>query len=288
MNILRHFIAYWQLFRLEHGIMYGIGVIVGIIVAGGSTLNNLVLGFLTALFLQASAFALNDYFDYEVDVANQRMDRPLVRGELTKRDAIIGTFITLPLGIIASFLISIPALILASAITAVGMVYDVKLKEFGFAGNIYIAFTMCAPFIFGSFVARNSLTLDVAVLSALAFLSGLGREIMKGIEDVRGDGLRNVKSLARVYGVRKAGLYASVLLLLSVVISPLPFLWETSLYYQSKLYISLVAITDVLLIHVSVNLMQGNMNIGWMRKETLIAMVAGLFAFLFGALEVMV
>ncbi len=288
MNLPRVFSSYWQLFRLEHGIMYGTGVIVGIVVAGGSTFQNFLFGFLTALFLQASAFALNDYFDYEVDVANQRMDRPLVRGELTRKNALISAVLLLPVGLITSLFISIPAFILASAISALGFFYDMKLKELGFAGNVYIAFTMSAPFIFGSFVARNSLTFDVGILSALAFFSGLGREIMKGIEDVRGDALRNVKSLARVFGIRSAGIIASMLLLLSVLISPLPALYRGSLYYHSRFYTGLVLVTDLILIHVSLNLLKGKMDIGKMRKETLLGMLAGLFAFLFGAMEVMV
>ncbi len=288
MNVTATLSSYWRLFRLEHGVMYGIGVAVGIIVAGGSSFLNFILGFLTALFLQASAFALNDYFDYEVDVVNRRMDRPLVRGEITRKNALLSATIILPAGLLTSFLISLPAFILAGAITALGIFYDVKLKEFGIAGNIYIAFTMSAPFIFGSFVAKNSLTFDAGILSSLAFFSGLGREIMKGIEDVEGDALRNVRSIARVFGVRYAGLIASAFLIFSVLISPLPFLYENSLYFHSKLYMVFVIVTDVILIHVSFNLIKGKMDIGWMRKETLLGMLAGLVAFLSGALEVMI
>ena len=217
--------AFWELLRLEHGIMYGIGVIVGVFVSDSSytNLENLIFGFLTALFLQASAFALNDYFDYEVDLANKRFDRPLVRGDLSKKAAISSFFVLMPLGFITAYLISTIALVLAFIITIAGYIYDIKLKEFGIAGNIYIAFSMAAPFIFGSIVAKNYLTIQAAILAAIAFLSGVGREIMKGIEDVEGDAIRDVKTIARVKGMRIAAIYAAFLFIISVFLSFIPF-----------------------------------------------------------------
>ena len=278
--------AIWNLLRLEHGIMYGIGVIVGIYISSPhySNIINILLGFLAAVFLQASAFALNDYLDYEVDLANKRFDRPLVRGDLSRKTALLLALILLPFGFIASALISLNAFLLALIITALGYLYNIKLKEFGFAGNVYIALSMATPFIFGSVVATNQITPSSILLSIIAFLSGLGREVMKGIEDVEGDALRNIKSIARIKGPAFASKVAAFFIVVAVLISPVPFLCLKQ-YYMDPKYAIPVAITDVILIYVALNLIKfyEREKIKKYRKETLIAMIFGLFGFLIGA-----
>ncbi|MCS7129937.1 MAG: UbiA family prenyltransferase [Archaeoglobaceae archaeon] len=271
--------AFWELLRLEHGIMYGLGVLIGIFLGGGADLELVVFGFLTALFLQASAFAMNDYLDYEVDLANKRLDRPLVRGDLSRRTALISSLIFFPIGLLSAFLISLQALLFALIVSILGFAYNAKLKELGLIGNAYVAFTMSAPFIFGGIISKFNYS--VLLLSLIAFLSGLGREIMKGIEDIEGDALRNVKSIARVHGIEKAVKMSSLLFLFAVILSFLPPILVLE-YYDLK-YLIPVAITDFMLISVALRLPKNPEKIPKFRKETLLAMLFGLIGFLAGA-----
>lgn len=61
--------AIWQLMRLEHGVMIAIAILIGSLIALGNfpPLDKFLLTFFTALFLEASTFALNDYYDVEID-----------------------------------------------------------------------------------------------------------------------------------------------------------------------------------------------------------------------------
>jgi geranylgeranylglycerol-phosphate geranylgeranyltransferase len=67
--------AVWDLMRLEHGIMLFIAVLIGSViaqkilynVAGFPPIDKFILTFFTALFLEASTFALNDYYDLDID-----------------------------------------------------------------------------------------------------------------------------------------------------------------------------------------------------------------------------
>jgi geranylgeranylglycerol-phosphate geranylgeranyltransferase len=279
--------AIWQLLRLEHGLMYGVGVIIGIVVTVRLDFQpeNLILGFLTAMFIQGAAFALNDYYDYDVDLKNKRTDRPLVRGELSRRSALLLFLILTPAGLASALLISIQAFILTAFITFLGFAYDIKLKEFGIVGNAYIAFSMAAPFIFGSVVASNTIEPPVAILASIAFLSGFGREIMKGIEDVEGDALRDVKTVARVKGSKTAADFSAIIYIFSVLLSPIPFIAIEEFAYDFK-YLLPVLITDFILLKISLELIQGKFNkenIRKFRKHSLIAMMFGLAGFLFGA-----
>ncbi|MDK2796082.1 MAG: geranylgeranylglycerol-phosphate geranylgeranyltransferase [Archaeoglobaceae archaeon] len=279
LSLKRYLKAYWELLRLEHGIMYGLGVIIGIFLGGGISLDVVVLGFLTAVFLEASAFAMNDYLDYKVDLANKRFDRPLVRGDLSKSTALLLSVIFFPLGLITAFLISIRALIFVFVVTILAFAYNAKLKEFGLIGNAYVAFTMAVPFVFGGVISEFSYS--VLLVSLIAFISGLGREIMKGIEDVEGDALRNVRSVARVYGIEIASRTASFLFILASALSFLPPLLIPE--YLDLKYAIPVAITDILLISVALKLPKKINEIPKFRKQTLLAMLFGLIGFLAGA-----
>ena len=275
-----------DLLRIEHGLMYGFGVVIGVYVSDPffSDLWKILLGYLTAVFLQASTFAMNDYFDYEVDLANARTDRPLVRGDVSRKTAMIFAIALMPPGFVAAYLISPLAFIFAVTVSALACIYNIKLKELGFAGNIYIAFTMAAPFLFGSVISSDWITEKSLLLASMAFLTGVGREVMKGIEDVEGDALRNVKSLARTMGEKRAAVIASLFYLFAVSISPIPLLYLPEFMFDLK-YAVPVAITDILLVYVSLRLVKdyGRESIRMYRKTTLVAMVFGLIGFFAGA-----
>ena len=284
---MRSIKAIWDLLRLEHGFMYALGVVVGIVVSSGLDFNfeHAFFGILTAIFCQASAFALNDYLDYEVDLANRRFDRPLVRGDLSRNSALLIGIVLAPLGFLSAYAISLNAFLLAFAITLLGYIYNVKLKEFGLLGNLYIAFSMCAPFIFGSVVATNAITPQIAILSLIAFLSGVAREIMKGIEDVEGDALRNVRTVARVKGVEFASKLSASLFLVAVALSFVPFLYLQGYKFDMK-YLLPVTVTDVMLVKISLEILRKHEpeDIRRFRKQTLVALLFGLIGFLLGAL----
>ncbi len=274
--------AIWELTRLEHGFIYGLGVVAGVyITLGYVDIRLTLLGFLTALFLQASAFALNDYFDYEVDRANRRFDRPIVRGDISRRTALLVSMVLALPGFGFAYAVSALALFLAVAITFMGYAYDIKLKEYGIAGNIYIAFSMAAPFIFGSIVA-GSPNIQIAVLSTIAFLSGLGREIMKGIEDVEGDAIRNVRTVARIHGIKAAERISASLYMISVGLSFLVILIPE---YMDAKYLIPVLICDFILLDTAGKLLKGvrTDEIGKLRKKTMVALFFGLVAFILGA-----
>jgi geranylgeranylglycerol-phosphate geranylgeranyltransferase len=282
--------------------MYGFGVLIGIIIAGGRIYEpasiyglSLVLpsfgatfGFFTAIFIQAGTFALNDYCDLESDIANQRLDRPLVRGELSKKEALLVSICAITTGvIIASFLH--PVLFVLAVISGVlGVLYDLKMKEFLALSNIYIALTMAIPFIFGGLiVVPNRIDLVLLVLAAMAFLAGFGREVMKDIADIKGDALRDIKSIARLYGVEQAVRVAIISYVLAVVLSAIPLFSINTAYYFDFAYLFPVMVADALFLHTSLALWSMHDETGdydRMRKETLLAITIGLVAFVSGAL----
>lgn len=214
--------AIWELMRLEHGIMIAMAILIGsLIVLKGERfppIDKFILTFLTALFLEASTFALNDYYDLEIDKKNKRTDRPLVRGDLSPKTALYLFFILYPLGLMCSFFVNLTCFVIALITAFLAIVYDAKLKKIKLLGNFFIAYIMAIPFVFGgaAVIAGNILVFDfhpaIYIVALIAFLVGSGREIMKDVMDFEGDKEQGVKSFPKYIGIRKSNVLSAFFL----------------------------------------------------------------------------
>ncbi len=280
--------ALWELTRLEHGFIYGFGVLIAFVIAQGGVptdLTKALAGVLGATLAEMGAFALNDYFDVEVDIKNNRTDRPIVRGDISKREALWLAVATSALGVVAMFFTgSLGAVAVTIVLVLFGVLYNARLKELGIWGNIYISFTMAAPFLFGSLLFANNNRV-LYVIAAIAFLVGLGREIMKGIMDMEGDALRNVRTVARTWGPGKAKYLAVALYAAGIVLSPLPLVMDEP-FRMSPVYGVFAGVSVAILAYVCYTLLRGHdiKTIGKARKTTLLSMAAALLGVLLTAL----
>lgn len=291
--------AIWELMRLEHGVMLFIAILIGSLIAQKTLFHNLDLPFLnisltffTALFLEASTFALNDYYDLEIDRLNKRMDRPLVRGDLSPKTALKFFYILFPLGLICSYFVNTTCFIIALITALLSILYDVKMKKIKFIGNFYIAYIMAIPFVFGGAAVLENSTFSlqeinptIYIIALIAFLAGIGREIMKDIMDYDGDKKQGVKSFPRYIGIRASNNIAAIFYLCAIAFSFFPFfLVSFGIYYQNITYFILVFITDTMLLSTCLQLaFKKQPNMKFLRKYTLIAIFIGLLAFLAGA-----
>jgi len=280
--------ALYDLMRLDHGIMLFVAVLIGSVIANSGAIPDLIklmLSFLTALFLEASTFALNDYVDLEIDKKNKRVDRPLVRGDLQPNTALTVFYLLFPLGMVFSFLVNLQCFAIALVTGLFAIFYDIRMKKTKILGNLYIAYIMAVPFLFGASVISPTIPAVVWLLALIAFLAGVGREIMKDIRDMTGDRSLGVKSLPIHIGKRNACRVAAIFYIIAVVASFIPFsLPEFTSYYRNFFYFFLVGVTDVIFIIMAATLIVGeNPPLEKYRRSTLIAMVIGLLAFLIGA-----
>jgi geranylgeranylglycerol-phosphate geranylgeranyltransferase len=292
--------AIWELMRLEHGVMIAIAIFIGSLIAlKGQDLpafDKFILTFFTALFLEASTFALNDYYDYEIDKKNKRMDRPLVRGDISTNSALVLFFILFPLGIIFSYFVNFSCFIIAIITAFLAILYDVKMKKFKLIGNFYIAYIMAIPFIFGgvAIMANDSIyfKLDPAIyiIALIAFLSGSGREIMKDVMDFEGDKELGVKSFPKFIGIKKSNIIAGFFFMVAVVLSIFPFFFDNfEIYHLNYLYLTIVLITDIMLFRIFLILFfRDHPNLNFYRKFSLLAIFIGLIAFLAPVLKIFI
>lgn len=274
--------------RLEHGVMIALAIFIGSVITGQGlpSFEKGLFAFLTALFLEAATFSLNDYFDLEVDIKNKRLDRPLARGDLHPRTAVFIYLFLLPSGLITSYLVNTTCFVIAAINAVIATLYDVKLKEVKIISNFYIAFVMAIPFIFGALAVSPHISYIIIVIAVIAFFSGAAREIMKDVMDLEGDMERHTRSFAFYFGKQMANHIASVLYVVTVIMSLIPYLVPIEeAYFHDNLYLVLVLITDFILLYISVILYSRHdlETMGKMRQLSLIALFIGLIAFLTGA-----
>jgi len=291
--------AIWELMRLEHGVMLFLAILIGSLISQKTLYNNVdlplisvLLTFFTALFLEASTFALNDYYDLEIDRINKRTDRPLVRGDISPKTALYSFYILFPIGLICSYFVNLTCFLIALITALLSVLYDAKMKKIKLVGNFYIAYIMAIPFVFGgaAVLKNNNFSLEninpvIYIIALIAFLAGSGREIMKDVMDFEGDKKLGVKSFPKYIGIRKSNIMAGFFYIIAVILSFLPFFMSSfSIYYLNYPYLYLIFVTDMMLLGTALQLIfKKKVHLKLYRKFTLVAIFLGLLAFLVGA-----
>ncbi len=278
--------AILRLTRIEHSLMLVIAVVAAELMAGGiPTPQVFALSLVTPILISMAAFAINDYYDIAVDRANKK-ERPLVTGELSRCDALVITYACLAIGILASVFINVYALVIATVFGGLALLYSYRLKELLFWGNAYIAFSMAIPFIYGSYVESQGMGAAVILVALMIFLGGIAREIHGTIRDLKGDTIaRNVRSFAKVFGVRSSALIALVLYLVAIAISI--FLFVAIMPFRlNATYLVLILITDVMLAWLGMMhiYMRGRLFYSFSRNLSLAAMTLALVTMLLAQL----
>jgi len=279
MKKMGRIIGFLQIIRPLNCLMMGFAVIVGASLV--STLNftmNLLFGFVTSFALTAASMVMNDYYDREIDCINEP-NRPIPRGDVSPKQALIFALVLSIIGFVAALKTNLPSFVLAIAALVISIAYISVVKGTGLPGNFLVSVTVVMPFVYGG-LAVGQVETSTLLFVIIVFFSNTGREITKGIVDVEGDRLHNIKTVAVIYGERTAAVVAAIFSLFSVSLSPLPWLWGL----VSDLFLPLIIITDLGLI-VSAILLLSNYsrkNAKKIKNLSLAWFITGLLAFMLG------
>jgi len=243
--------AFLSIIRPQNCIIGGLTVIAGIAIAynihfpsgdyaGLSPFLYLfVYGYITYFLVAAGGNVVNDIYDIEIDKIN-RPHRALPSGRMTVKQAwafvaflsILGVFFAwLPVGLTSAGR-PISALIVLF-FTIIGYIYAAKVKTLGLAGNFMVAFSFAFGVVYGSMIFAEVLSFSIWYAISIpawlffftAFLILQARETIKGAEDVEGDELRDVRTIARIYGYKTAAIVAGTLNFLGVFSYILIWFW---------------------------------------------------------------
>ena len=276
--------GYLRLMRPINCLMMGFAVIVGAALASSNILNNLwqnlIYGFLTGFMLTAASMTINDYYDREIDAINEP-NRPIPSGLIKPKESLVFAFALTTIGFVAAYLTSISCFVIAIITWTIFATYTTVGKRSGLPGNFLVSTCVAIPLIYGNVAVVNEVKLNVLVFVSMVFLSNTGREVTKGIVDVQGDKMQNVKTLAVSYGEKTAAVVAALFYLSAVSLSPIPwFLSRVSFWF-----IPLVVITDFGLVGSSFMLLKdySRENARKVKNFVLLWFIIGLLAFIVGA-----
>jgi len=277
--------AFIKLMRPVNCAMMGFAVFVGAILATSQPLQTswlgILYGFFTGFLLCAAAMAINDYYDRKIDAVNEPM-RPIPSGLIGANVALVFVLLLTVVGLVFAFLTSLLCLFVAIASWIITVSYVTVGKRSGLPGNFLVSACVAIPFIYGSMVVTDAVQLNVLLFALMAFLSNTGREITKGIVDIKGDREQGIKTLAVRYGDKKAAVAAAVFYLSAVALTPIPLLYGL----VSVWFIPFVLVTNVGLVVSSAVLIMNHSRESARRvkKFVLLWFVFGLLAYIFGAL----
>ncbi|MHA2039311.1 MAG: geranylgeranylglycerol-phosphate geranylgeranyltransferase, partial [Promethearchaeota archaeon] len=182
---------------------------------------------LTYFFIAASGNIINDYYDIEIDKVN-RPDRPIPRGAISLKQArnlwIITAVIGIGLAILHSFLFQIFCIniIIVVLMVFIGWLYAAWGKKSGFIGNIIVSASFSIGLIYGAVLNNSNVPYYIYFFFSAAFFGLLSREIIKGCEDIEGDKLEGVKTLAIRIGTKKSTYIAMIFAVLAMISYILP------------------------------------------------------------------
>ena len=267
--------------RLPNCVMIGFAVVVGEVIASQTVpANAAFFGFLTGFMLLGSAMVLNDYFDREIDSINEP-ERPIPSNLVEPSQAVSFAVILASIGVLCAAVTGVLTLVVAIFSMVLTVAYNSRFKKLGLVGNGMVSVNVAVPFVYGGLAVGN-VSWPLLIFSLLAFLSSLGREIVKGIVDVIGDKAKGVNSVAVVKGNSYAARQGATLFLIAVVLSVLPLALRMVSFY----YVPLVMICDIgfLLTSYSIVTNPTPFNAKRSKKYVLIWMIFGLLAFVVGTL----
>lgn len=181
----------------------------------------LILG---TVLIAAGGYIINDYFDIKIDAVN-RPDTLIISNQITGRQAQISHIILSIIGLIMNIGVAIHIGNIFLGLITIGSIvllwfYSTHFKRMSIIGNVLVALLTAIsiaqlfffepglyPYIHDGFIissGRVNPILLILGISAFAFMLNWMREVIKDMEDIKGDTEEGCRTYPIVYGLKAA------------------------------------------------------------------------------------
>lgn len=146
-----------------------------------------IVGIILPVIIQYIAFVVNDIIDYRTDLKNRRLDRPLISGKISIAEAYLVLGVLIIISLILMLFSDQYIILFNLAFLIISILYNYIFKRLPIVGNVVVALTMAAPFIYPYLYISSELSdtfLNVFIIAVAIF--GIIRELVKSMEDVEG------------------------------------------------------------------------------------------------------
>lgn len=168
----------------------------------------------STIMIAAAGYIINDYYDIKIDLIN-KPERVVIGKNITRRYAIFFhstlSVAGIAIGIFLGWKIGIINFVSAFFLWW----YSNNLKRLPFIGNLMVAFlTGLSIYVINIlFYVSNPL---VVIYALFAFFMTWIREVIKDMEDLKGDNAFGCKTLPIIYGIRKTKYFIYFLLVVFI------------------------------------------------------------------------
>jgi 4-hydroxybenzoate polyprenyltransferase len=170
---------------------------------------------LSTVLIAAGGYVINDYYDVKIDFVN-KPDRVVIGKSITRRYALLFHSALSIAGVALGLYLSLPIALVNLFSAFLLWFYSNQLKRLPFVGNFSVALLTALSVMVVELLYPGRYTL-VLIYALFAFFMTLVREIVKDMEDLRGDHTFGCKTLPIVLGIRRSKIVLYTILLLFVI-----------------------------------------------------------------------
>lgn len=252
--------AYIKIIRPNNFLITFLTVIVASLVSykGEFPSVKVMIAALTASLTMSAGNIINDIFDLNGDRINHP-ERSLPSGMISLQYAYIYYFILSAVSLFLSIFISIINIEINLLALFLLYLYSYKLKRIPLIGNLVVSMLTGLVFIYGGIAVNN---IYYSIIPAMfASLINLIREIIKDMEDTKGDMQQGIISFPSKFGfkyAKNAIVTLNILLILLIVIPYINGIY--GIYYFAVILIFIIPSIVYLLISLMKNDSRENLN----------------------------
>lgn len=177
--------------------------------------DNLFFLILSSATVIASGYIINNFYDSEKDLIN-RPRKTMLDRFVSQRTKLSVYFILNFAAIFFASYVSFRAVVFFSIYIFVIWFYSHRLKRILFVGNLVASILAIVPF-FVVFIYYKNFESVIFIHATFLYLMIVMRELVKDLENLKGDLILNYKTIPVVYGEKWSKFFLSILTVISMV-----------------------------------------------------------------------
>ncbi|MFD1094897.1 geranylgeranylglycerol-phosphate geranylgeranyltransferase [Salegentibacter chungangensis] len=177
--------------------------------------DNLFFLILSSATVVASGYIINNFYDSEKDLIN-RPKKTMLDRVVSQRTKLSVYFILNFAAIFFASYVSFRAVVFFSIYIFAIWFYSHRLKKILFLGNLVASILVITPF-FAIFVYYKNFETVIFIHATFLYLMIVMRELVKDLENMKGDLIQNYRTIPLVYGEKMSKFFLSALSILAVI-----------------------------------------------------------------------
>jgi 4-hydroxybenzoate polyprenyltransferase len=228
---------------------------------------------LSTVFIAAGGYVINDYYDVKIDIINNPK-RVVVGKTIHRRFAILFHIALSFAGIAVGLLVSWQLAVVNALSVMILWFYSSLFKRLPFIGNFTVAVLTGVSIAIILFIKNDRIGL-ILVYALFSFFMTLIREVIKDLEDLKGDNTYGCKTLPILWGIPKTKFFLYITIaLFSIIVVIINYLYVKldMIYFVMLLFVPLAWLVYQL------NRADTKRDFGWLSSFCKVIMLLGILS----------